>query len=470
MWFQRAILSGKLHPGQPVPSTRALARELKVSRIPLLGAYELLIGEGYFQSFPGAATCVSTSIPDAAFTPETSDVAGVAAPEVLGAANRTASRRAMSMSGTAREWLQKYSGCIDLEHFPIELWSKLLNRHARSASREAMGYGNPMGYGAFREALMEYLGAFRAIKCDSSQVIVTTGSQQALQIAALALLDPKDSVWIEEPGHPGTRQALQAAGARLIPVPIDGEGMRVQCGIHRFKRARAAFVTPSHQFPMGMPMSAARRIELLNWAAHNGGWIIEDDYDSEYRLSGKPIASLQGLDTTGRVIYIGSLTKVMFPALRLGYMIVPKDLIASFLDIKNANDACATSVLYQMAMTDFMGEGHFSQHVRRMRAVYLEKRDSLAAAIDNQLHGILEIVGDDSGTMLVTLLPPGTDDVEIAARSPALSVTLDPLTTCHMNRPQRGGLLIGYANLRVKEIPTLIRELRALIQANGSEH
>src|SRR5579885_1209997 len=342
VWFQRAILAGHLQPGQRVPSTRALAKELGISRIPVLSAYELLIAEGYFQPFVGAGTCVSESIPDAAYRPAR-DAAAKAAPVEPGPpATRAISRRASGMTGPAQAWLGRCRGCTDLEHFPIGTWSKLVNRHARKISRDIMGYGDPMGYGPFREAVAEYLGAFRAVRCDPSQIMVTTGAQQGLLISAMALLDPGDEAWVEEPGYPGTHQALQAAGARLVPVPVDGEGLKVEYGIAAAKLARAAFVTPSHQFPLSVTMSAPRRIELLSWAARTGSWIVEDDYDSEYRFCGNPIASLQGLDSEGRVIYVGTLTKVMFPALRLGFIVVPKDLVSSFLNIRNANDTFST--------------------------------------------------------------------------------------------------------------------------------
>lgn len=466
MWLQRAIVDGKLQPGQRVPSTRALARELRISRIPVVSAYELLIAEGYLQAFVGAGTCVCQSIPDAMLRTEmrAPGEVTVIAPRVQ--ARRTLSRRTLDMSGPARAWLQRGRGCTNLEHFPVAVWSRLVTRHVRKVSRDAMGYGDPMGYAPFREAVAEYLGAYRAVKCDPSQVMVTSGSQQALQIAALALLDPGDSAWIEDPGYPGTRQALKAAGARLIPVPVDGEGLNVACGVERSKGARAAFVTPSHQFPTGVTMSAARKNALLSWAARDGAWIIEDDYDGEYRFSGTPNASLQGLDEDGRVIYLATLTKVMFPTLRLGFMVIPKDLLKGFLDIRNATETFSTSVLHQMAMTDFIQEGHFSRHIKKMRALYMEARYSLAAAIATRTEDLLELVGDEAGLQLMTLLPPGADDVEIAAKFPKMSVTLDAMSQCYTSPPRRGGLMIGYANLSLKEIPAIVDALSALIHAS----
>jgi len=468
-WFQRAVLSGKLQPGQRVPSTRALAKELSISRIPVLSAYDLLIAEGYLQTFAGTGTCVARSLQHALFRPEME-----ALHETIGKphprARRMISRRAMGIGASTRPGLQRYRGANRLEQFPIAVWSRLVSRHARKVSRDLMGYGDPMGFGPFREVVAEYLRAFRAVKCDPAQIMVTTSPQQALQIAALALLDPKESAWIEEPAHPATHQAMKAAGAHVIPVPVDEEGLNIEYGIRQESYARVALVTPSHQFPLGVCMSPERRFELLRWARDHGGWIIEDDCNSEYRLRGTPVSSLQGLDADGRVIYVSTLTKAVFPALRLGFIVIPRDLIRSFLDIRNATDTFATSVLYQMAMTDFIREGHFSRHMSRMREIRIETRDALAAAIVAQMGGLLEIVDDEADTQLVTLLPPGMDDGEVAAKLPKLSTAVYALSECYASRPPRGGLVIGYANLSIEEIPAILEALKTAVLANMPRH
>jgi GntR family transcriptional regulator/MocR family aminotransferase len=466
VWFQRAIHTGQLLPGQRVPSTRALAKELRVSRIPVLSAYELLIAEGYFEPFVGAGTCVSRSIPDAFSPPERLGLAGPEASELESRGQRTVSRRALALRGPAQMWLRDCHGCTDLQHFPIEIWSKLVSRHSRRISRDIMGYGDTMGYGPFREALAEYLGAFRAVNCDPSQILVTTGSQQALQIAALALLDHDDEAWIEEPAYPGTLQALKAAGARPVPVPVDRHGLDVEYGVRTANRARVAYVTPAHQFPLSVTMSAARRIDLLSWAARNGSWIVEDDYDSEFRFGGNPLASLQGLDTEGRVIYVGTLTKVMFPALRLGFAVIPPDLVESFIDLRNATDTVSTSTLHQMAMTDFIREGHFSRHIKRMRAIYMERRNAMTRAIRDEADGLLEVVGDDAGLYVLALLPSGVDDREIAARAQRMNLPVGALSRCYAGVPERGGLALGYANINLRAIPPMVGALKSIISAS----
>src|SRR2546428_489010 len=388
-WFRRAIIDGQMRPGQRVPSTRGLAAELKISRIPVLGAFEQLLAEGYLEAFVGAGTYVARSIPDDTLSrPAEKARKGL---QEIGEKRgpRRMSRRGVALTHMpAQSWLDNLGAfrvsLPALDHFPIGVWSKLVAWHSRRPSRGIMAYGDAMGYLPFREAIAEYLGAVRGVRCEASQILVTTGSQQALQISAQVLLDPKDRVWMEEPGYPGARQAFMTAGAQLIPVRVDHDGMNVAEIIPRGRNARAVYVTPSHQYPMGMTMSAARRMLLLNWAARSGAWIIEDDYDSAYRFASRPIASLQGLDTDGRVIYIGTFSKVMFPALRLGYVVVPTDLIRPFSAARDATDIFS-STLYQAVLTDFIEEGHFARHIRRMRMLYLDRRKTLTNAIDSQM-------------------------------------------------------------------------------------
>jgi GntR family transcriptional regulator/MocR family aminotransferase len=466
LWFQHAIHSGQLLPGQRVPSTRALARELRVSRIPVLSAYELLIAEGYLESFAGSGTCVSRSIPDAYSPPERLGLGGPEASEPESKGQRTVSRRALALRGPAQKWLRDCRGCTDLQSFPIGIWSKLVSRHSRGISRDIMGYGDTMGYRPLREALAEYLGAFRAVNCDPSQILVTTGSQQALQISALALLDYDDGAWVEEPGYPGTLQALKAAGARPVPVPVDRHGLDVEYGVRTANRARVAYVTPAHQFPLSVTMSAARRIDLLSWAVRNDAWIVEDDYDSEFRFAGNPLASLQGLDTERRVIYVGTLTKVMFPALRIGFAVIPPDLVESFLDLRNATDTVSTPTLLQAAMSDFIREGHFSRHVKRMRAVYMDRRNAMTQAIRDEADGLLEVTGDDAGLYVLALLPSGIDDLEIATRAQRMNLPVGALSRCYARVPERGGLTLGYANIDMRDIPLMVKALKFIINAS----
>ena len=322
-----------------------------------------------------------------------------------------------------------------------------------------MGYGDAMGYRPLREAIAEYLGTVRAVRCNASQIMVTTGSQQGLQLSAQVLLDPKDRVWIEEPGYPSARQAFIAAGAHLVPVPVDDEGMKVREMIRRGHTARAAYITPSHQYPLGMTMSATRRMLLLNWAVRTGAWIIEDDYDSEYRFGSRPIASLQGLDTDARVIYVGTFSKVMFPALRVGYVVVPKDLLPAFSAARDAADVFSAT-LYQAVLTDFIREGHFARHIRRMRMLYMERRKELVKAIRIEMGDMLEVTGAEAGMHLAALLPPGINDVAVSKRAAQRGISATPLSTCYVRSPARSGLILGYAGANALQIHDGVRKLR----------
>ncbi|MEP6898568.1 MAG: PLP-dependent aminotransferase family protein [Rhodanobacter sp.] len=465
-WFRQAIIDGRLRSGQRVPSSRNLADELKISRAPVMSAYEQLYAEGYLETFVGAGTCVARSIPGGALKPSARNAfaAPSATPESTG--SRQISRRASLMQTPPQTWLNNLGafrvGMPALDQFPASVWAKLVNRHSRRPPIGLMAYGDPMGHLPFREAIAEYLNTVRAVRCDASQILITTGSQQALQMCANVLLDVNDRVWVEEPGYPGARQALSVAGARLVPVPVDQEGLDVAQGMRLGRGARAVYITPSHQFPLGVTMSATRRMQLLNWATRTGAWIIEDDYDSDYRSGGRPIASLQGLDVGERVIYAGTFSKVMFPALRLGYLVAPRDLVQAFHNARDAADTFS-STLYQAVMTDFIREGHFARHIRKMRALYMERRTTLQEAIRDQLGDKLEAIGTEAGMHLVALLPQGIDDVAVSIKAAKKGVSARPLSPCYLHPPVRGGLILGYGGAEVADILDGVRKLRTCI-------
>ena len=461
-WLRAAITEGRIRPGQRLPSTRSMAAELQISRISVFNAYEQLRSEGYLQAFVGSGTCVARTIPDDAFGLPTRKRKG-SQRVIAESGPRTVSARAVALLKLPSEvWLHNLGAfrvsLPALDQFPIDVWSKLVARHSRSLSRVIMAYGDAMGYLPFREAIAEYLSTFRGVRCDSSRILVTTGSQQALQISAQVLLDAKDQVLVEEPGYPGARLAFTSAGAQLIPVPVDGEGMIVS-EIGRSRHARVAYVTPSHQYPSGMTMSAARRMSLLKWAVRSGSWIIEDDYDSEYRFGSRPIPSLQGLDMHGRVIYIGTFSKVLFPALRLGYVVVPKDLVPAFSAARDAADIFS-SPLYQAVLTDFIREGHFARHIRRMRTLYMDRRKVLVNAIRNQMGDIVEVIGAEAGMHLVALLPPSTDDMSVSKHAAQNGISAMPLSSCYLKPPKRVGLILGYGGVNLRQIQDGIHKLR----------
>jgi len=464
-WFRQAIIDGQMRPGHRVPSTRGLAAELNISRIPVLQAYEQLLAEGYFETLVGSGTCVAGTIPDDNL--RSSSVRRVLQEAVHQPGPRRISRRGTALTNApVQPWLN-VAGAFRvslpaLDHFPIAVWSKLVARHARRPPRGLMAYGDAMGYLPFREAVAEYLGASRGVRCEASQILATTGSQLALQLSAQVLLDPNDRVWIEEPGYPGARQAFVTAQAQLLAAPVDDEGISVGDIIRRDRGARAVCVTPSHQYPLGTTMSAGRRMLLLNWAVRSGAWIIEDDYDSEYRFGSRPIAALQGLDADARVIYVGTFSKVLFPALRLGYMVIPKDLVPAFSAARDAADIFS-STLYQAVMTDFIREGHFARHIRRMRMLYMERRAALANSIQTQMGDWLEVIGAEAGMHLVALLPPGVNDVTVSRKAVERGISAMPLSSCYAKPPARGGLILGYGGASIHQIHDGVRKLRIVL-------
>jgi GntR family transcriptional regulator/MocR family aminotransferase len=458
--FRTAILERRLRAGQRIPSTRALALELRISRLPLLNAYEQLVAEGYLVSRTGSGTFVA-SVP-------------AKAPPANRAAARTKpvrGRRPVSrdtdflLAGGTEPWLGGWGAFRvsepAVDRFPHETWSRLVGRHARMQRTRPgnLRYGDAMGHAAFREAVASYLRTARAVRCEADQVMAVSGSQQALQLIARVLVDPGSAVWVEEPCYAGARAVLRLRGARLVPVPVDDEGLVVSAGIAHCAKASAAYVTPSHQYPLGMVMSVSRRLQLLDWARRSGAWIVEDDYDSEYRYGSPPIASLQGLDSDSRVLYVGTFSKVLFPSLRLGYVVVPRDLVGRFAAVRDATDIFPAT-LPQAVLADFIREGHFARHLRRMRALYAERRAALVSGLREELGGALEPVGDEAGMHLVARLASGIDDRPAAARAARGDVWAMPLSSCYLGRAERKGFVLGFGGTSRAEISRGVRGLR----------
>jgi GntR family transcriptional regulator/MocR family aminotransferase len=322
-------------------------------------------------------------------------------------------------------------------------------------------YGDQKGSKALRETIASYLRTARSLHCDAEQIMVVSGSQQALEISARVLLDPGSRVWMEEPGYRLAADVLTLAGCHLVPVPVDMEGMDVAAGIERCRKARAAFVTPSHQFPLGVTMSASRRLRLLEWAQSSGAWIIEDDYDSEYRYRSMPIPALQGLDANARVIYIGTFSKVLFPSLRLGYVVVPSDLVDRFLTVRRVMDLGPPS-FHQDVLADFINEGHFARHIRRMRVLYRDRRSALVDSLRKELGSMVELLGDEAGMHLAVTLRSGSRDLEIAERAAGQNLWIWPLSPSYISKP-RQGFVLGFGSTPMTEIPTAVRKLRNLL-------
>ncbi|MGH9945423.1 MAG: PLP-dependent aminotransferase family protein [Pyrinomonadaceae bacterium] len=471
------ILSKQLPAAARLPSTRDLARESGVSRNTVMNAFAQLLAEGYIEGQTGSGTYVSRALPD--------EMLRARAPWLNGDAPRPdASPRNLSQRGEAlarmsvttvsaglvRETRPFRPGVPAFDEFPFPIWSRLLAKHWRRPRRELLTYGDAAGYAPLREAIANYLRVARAARCEAAQVIVTDGMQQAFDLAARVLVDPGDRVWIEDPGYLAARAALAGAGARLVPVRVDAEGLDVTYGARHGAGARLVYVTPSHQYPTGVTMTLARRLALLEWAGRAGAWILEDDYDGEYRYAGRPLASLQGLDRAGRVIYLGTFSKVVFPALRLGYMIVPADLVPSFTNAR-AVAARFSPTVEQAALADFIGEGHFTRHLRRMRALYAARQETLVAAARRWLGGLLEISPDGAGIHLVGWLPEGHDDAAASRAAAARGIDAQPLSafTIKSRHSPRGGLVLGYAAYRPRQLREGVRALAAALQETMSD-
>jgi GntR family transcriptional regulator/MocR family aminotransferase len=464
--YRQAIVNGNLRAAQRVPSTRVLAEELGISRVPVLSAYAQLLSEGYFESRTGSGTIVSASLPNRGAAPQPkSNVSKTPEPR-----RRKISKCCMALPNAegfyGRRSIKPFSlSQIAFEHFPLHVWNRLVTRHSRSATAASFDYGDPMGLKDLREVIATYLRTARGVRCEAQQIVIVSGSQQGLEIATRVLLDSGDRVCMEEPGYNFARSIFASWGCPVVPVPVDGEGLEVSTGMQRCHGARAVLVTPSHQYPLGVTMSASRRLHLLDWAERNGSWIIEDDYDSEYRYEGVPITSLQGLDHNGRVVYLGTFSKVLFPSLRLGYVVVPADLVERFLAVRFAMDICPAT-FQQMVLADFIGEGHFSRHIRRMRSIYGERRSTLIQCIREELGTAAELPGGQAGLHLSVILK-GISDREIAAHASRQNLSLMPLSPFYASKAARQGFVLGFGSTPVQKIPAAVHRLRMVLASQS---
>ncbi len=458
--FRDAVLRGDLAAGQQVPSSRALAAELAISRFPVLDAYAQLLAEGYFESRVGSGTFVSASLPH--------HPGKTRPPARASDTSRQTSHRSMQFPPyEAVPWRHGWGAFgvhqPALDQFPFELWSKLLARHSRTLRVHTAHNLHPLGLQIFRDAVCSYLRTARSVRCDPGQIMIVSGSQQALDITARVLLDPGDAAWIEEPCYPLVRSLLLGSGCRPVAVRVDEEGLDVAEGIRLAPGARAAFVTPSHHYALGVTMSASRRFQLLEWSRQASSWIVEDDYDSEYRFESMPIPSLQGLDPCDRVIYIGTFSKVLRPSLRLGYIVIPPDLVDRFAAVRFCMDIFP-SYLFQEVLTDFMQSGHFVRHIRRMRSLYKLRRTMLVDRLRAEFGDALEIHGSEAGMHLTVTLPEGYNDVEVATRAASEKLWLWPLSICYSTSPARQGFILGFGNIAEEQMPGAVHHLRQILR------
>ncbi len=468
--LRNAILEGRLTPGARLASSRLMARELGISRNTVMSAYDMLAAEGYTDACSGSATRVSSVLPDDL-------LAARAAPPHLAADTEPA--RLSSLVGRLSapsprprtyqgEALQAFhAGMPDLEQFPFNQWHRLISRFWRNPSKSLLAGGDRAGYEPLRRAIADYLRAFRAVECEADQIIITNGAQQALTLACRVLLDPEDDIWLENPAYTGLRHAIAGAGANPVAIDVDDEGLSVTQGRTRAPHARACAVTPSHQYPLGITMSLKRRLELLDWAESARAWIIEDDFDSEFRYDGRPLSALQGLDRTGRVIYAGTFSKVMFPTLRVGYLVVPAALRDAFLRVRRALDN-QPPITVQPALAAFMTEGHFATHVRRMRTLYGERQLSLLDVVKRHLGGLLHAAPSQAGMHLCCALDNDLgarlSDTDITAKAWQAGVVVSALSEFYDRTPKQQGLILGYAGFTPAQMETAAMTLARILE------
>jgi GntR family transcriptional regulator/MocR family aminotransferase len=444
--MRAAIRAGQLRPGDRVPSARDLAAQFGTARGTVDAAYAILAGEGYLISRGAAGTVVSTELDNRA---------------VAGPASRQRPRSHAAPPRT-HQLLPLQLGLPALDAFPRKLWSRLVARHARAIAPTDMAYPGASGHLPLREAIAGYLATSRGVRCTAGQILITNGYQDALNLAAGVLLRPGDKVWVEDPGYPPAAEALKAVGAALVPIRVDAEGLCVSEGLARARRARFAVVTPSHQSPLGVALSLPRRLAILSWASGAGAWIIEDDYDSEFRYVGRPLPALKSLDRDERVLYAGSFSKVLYPGLRLGYLVVPESLIDVFTrSIRLRHLGHAT--LEQRVVGDFMAAGHFARHIKRMRALYGARRRTLAHNLSQVLGDCITVELRPGGMHLIARLGRGLNDVELAKLAQAHGFAVYALSRHAMTHECGQGLLLGFTNVAESDARDVCEHLRLAI-------
>jgi GntR family transcriptional regulator/MocR family aminotransferase len=461
--LREAILSGTLAPRSRLPSTRTLAGELGVSRGTVEGAFAQLDAEGFLERRVGSGSVVA--LPEHARLPRTAAVAprgrsgAVARPGL----SRRGRRLAREVLPPEPREVRPFTPCLPaLDLFPVRPWSRAVARQARLLGPASMTAGEPAGFRPLREAIATHLGTARGVRCEWRQVLVLSSTQQALDLCARLLLDEGDGVWLEEPGYLGARAAFESAGARVYPVPVDAEGLRVEVGVGRAPRARLAYVTPSHQYPLGVTLGLPRRLALLEWARASSAWVFEDDYDSEFRYATRPLAAIQGLDVAGRVLYSGTFNKAMFPSLRLAFLVVPEALVDAFTAARAATDGHAP-VLSQAAMAHFMEAGHYAAHLRQMRLAYAERRDALLDALRREAEGLLRPGAAEAGMHVTAFLDSGLRDGDVVQRAEPRRLGVRGLSPLYLGRRVEQGLVLGFSGASPAGLRVAVRALSRLL-------
>lgn len=463
--IREMILSGSLSAGERLPASRTLAKDLGISRTTVIEVFERLAAEGLIESRTGAGTYVSDALrenrPIAAPLPAGTGRQALRKPRLA----RTITRASAAFDERLPHKPRAFTTAMPaFDAFPLALWSRQMSKHWRDQRNLVMGYSAPHGYAPLRRAVASHLRANRGIACEPEQIFIVGGAQQAFQLIGSLLLDPGDKIWFENPGAIGARNALLACGGKLIPVPVDSNGLMVEEALRLAPDFRLVFVTPAHQQPLGSTMSLERRFALLKAAEKADALIIEDDYDGEFCYGGHPQPTLKSVDATGRVIYVGTFSKTLFPALRLGYFVSPPALVDVFNQVSNAFLQGVPSA-NQAVVASFMEEGHFAAHIRRMRKIYAERHQVLCDTAVEHLQGLLEIVPTDTGLHTIGLLPEGIPENAAAAAAEEQGITVTPIERFSIAPVDRNGLVLGFSGIRPLDIVTGVTALATALEA-----
>jgi GntR family transcriptional regulator / MocR family aminotransferase len=459
--IRKAILTGRLRRKQRIPSSRYLAKSLEISRTTVTNCYDQLQSEGYIETVMGSGTFVCSQLPDELLV--SSGVEGnykINSPQIIlseyGVSLKnvdTSRRKELDLS------INFSYGCPALDMFPMKIWRKLLSRHCSFDSDWLNYASNTLGDQGLREAIAIYISRFRAVKCEPEQILITNGTQQALSLIVRLLVNKGDVIALEDPGYPSARKIFLSQEAQLLPIAVDSDGLIVRELVqHNGSCPSLVYITPSHQFPTGAILSLPRRLELLNWAQQTGALIIEDDYDSEYRYGEKPIPSLQGLDTSQSVIYVGTFSKVLFPSLRIGYIVLPPKLVPVFNSAKWLTDR-QLPTLEQLVLADFIQEGHLERHTRRMRSLYENRRNILVEELNKEFGKQVTILGEKAGIHIMVKFHTNKDDEEIVKSAASKGVGIFPASPHYLHGNSKGEFIFGYAQLNEKQIKEGIKKL-----------
>lgn len=467
--IRQEILSGNFRPRTPLPASRALAEQLKIARMTVVNAYDQLVAEGYLETRIGAGTFVTSRLPE----------------EYLQAKSARQSEKKIK-SEPRKIWLSNFGkrvdeykerilsdfggsfpiafqhGTPDTENFPFKVWEKISAKWLRKTSENFFQYQEPFGYFPLRKAIAEHVVSSRGLRCEPEQVLIINGIQQGLDLISRIFLDGGAEFCVEDPGYAARREFFATDEAKLIPVPLDAEGFNLSAAKKLSRNPRLIYVTPSHQYPLGMTMTLARRMALLEWANETGAFIVEDDYDSEFRYASRPVAALQGLDRHNRVIYLGTFSKTIFPSLRLGCLIAPPDLVEIFAAAKALSDYHSPP-LQQAVLAEFIAEKHYLRHLRKMRGIYEQRQQFIIEEAEKRLKGLLEIKPSDAGMHLIGWLPAGVSDREVVRQALSAGLRLKSLSSLCLNEKMRGGLILGYTGFNEEQIRQGIKKLRKVL-------